>query len=52
MKWELDALKRLATVQTVPGVALGDAVGEIEKLTKQNKTSNDPLGFGSLGFRV
>lgn len=32
MKWELDALKMLAKNPTVPGVALRDAISEIEKL--------------------
>jgi hypothetical protein len=32
MIWELDALKLLARNSTVPGVALKDAIGEIERL--------------------
>jgi hypothetical protein len=32
MKWELDALKMLAKNPTVPGIALADAVHEIERL--------------------
>lgn len=33
MKWNLDALKILAKEKTVPGVALQDAITEIDKLT-------------------
>jgi uncharacterized protein (DUF3084 family) len=32
MIWELDALRVLAKNQTVPGIALQDAISEIEKL--------------------
>lgn len=32
MNWELNALKLLAKNQTVPGVALRDAITEIERL--------------------
>ena len=32
MKWELDALKILSDCGMVPGVALKDAINEIEKL--------------------
>ena len=32
MKWELGALKILARNETVPGIALRDAIGEIERL--------------------
>jgi Mg2+ and Co2+ transporter CorA len=35
MNWELDALKILAKNPTVPGIALRDTIGEIERLTKQ-----------------
>lgn len=35
MKWELEALKILARNETVPGVALRDALGEIERLNKK-----------------
>ena len=34
MNWELDALKMLAKNPTVPGIALKDAIGEIERLEK------------------
>lgn len=36
MKWELDALKMLAKNPTVPGVALRDAIREIERLEVEN----------------
>lgn len=32
MKWELGALKILARNETVPGIALRDAIGEIDRL--------------------
>jgi hypothetical protein len=35
MKWELGALKILARNETVPGIALRDAIGEIERLQKK-----------------
>lgn len=35
MKWELEALKILTRNPTVPGIALQDAISEIEKLQKQ-----------------
>jgi len=35
MKWELGALKVLARHETVPGVALRDAIREIERLTDE-----------------
>ena len=34
MKWELGALKILARNDTVPGIALRDAIEEIERLQK------------------
>lgn len=36
MKWELDALKILAKNPTVPGIALQDAISEIERLQRKN----------------
>ena len=35
MNWELDALRMLARNSTVPGIALQDAIGEIDRLNKQ-----------------
>lgn len=35
MKWKLDALKMLAKNPTVPGIALKDAISEIERLSQQ-----------------
>lgn len=35
MKWELSALKMLAKNQTVPGIALKDAISEIEALRRK-----------------
>ena len=35
MIWELDALKILARNETVPGVALRDAISEIDRLNKK-----------------
>ncbi len=37
MKWELDGLKLLARNETVPGVALKDAIAEIEHLQTRLK---------------
>jgi len=37
MKWELGALKILARNETVPGIALRDAIGEIERLGRVEK---------------
>jgi hypothetical protein len=37
MKWELGALKILARNPTVPGIALRDAIEEIELLTGKSK---------------
>lgn len=34
MKWELGALKILARNETVPGIALRDAIEEIERLER------------------
>jgi hypothetical protein len=39
MDWELDALKMLAKNQTVPGIALKDAIKEIEHLQNELKKS-------------
>jgi len=48
MKWELDALKILARNETVPGVALRDAISEIERL----KTQTDKNSFSELKLRA
>jgi hypothetical protein len=42
MKWELDALKLLAKNPTVPGIALQDAIGEIERLQKSLDGLTEP----------
>jgi hypothetical protein len=39
MKWEIDALKILARNETVPSVALRDAISEIERITKREYTN-------------
>ncbi len=37
MKWDLEALKILAKSDSVPGIALQDAIIEIERLTVKSK---------------
>lgn len=57
MMWELDALKMLANNPTVPGIALRDAITEIERLRAAIvdywKTGNietlDEIGFELKG---
>jgi hypothetical protein len=50
MKWELGALKILAKNPTVPGVALKDAVDEIERLRDENVRLRDALKpFADIG---
>lgn len=43
MLWELDALKMLAKNSTVPGIALIDAIKEIERLQDANERLTDAL---------
>lgn len=43
MIWELDALKILARNETVPGVALRDAISEIDRLNKKLAKRGDKL---------
>lgn len=40
MRWELDALKILARNETIPGVALRDAILEIEHLRTKLKSKD------------
>ena len=43
MIWELDALKILARNETVPGVALRDAISEIDRLNKKLAKRGDKI---------
>lgn len=50
MKWELGALKMLSKNSQVPGIALADAVSEIEKL--QIKAKSDKIILDSRQAEV
>jgi hypothetical protein len=45
MNWELDALKILARNSNVPGIALKDAIGEIERLMDELKAQRKQAIF-------
>ena len=50
MKWKLEALKALSKNETVPGIALQDAISEIEKLNVQ--LMSKLIIIGSLETRL
>lgn len=53
MKWELDALRVLAKNPTVPGVALQDAIGEIDRLNKVIQKQKDLISqMGNVAGEV